>query len=214
MDRLPTDVLVSIFQAAPLFCLKNLSACNRRLRRIFCSLVRRIVQYRGGPFMTIYPKLQSVFVAIPGLTVYIPYPEPIITRSVNNQPNHFAASNGIMWDTPLTMRDDLPGPGFRHKKAYIYNGQVLCIWKKLDIPPRLVLKLIVKLPDYYSAELASPDPPVLLAILDVARTLPNPIKLVASTRFNCVTYTNNAYRCRKLDRGKCADVQPVASTCQ
>jgi hypothetical protein len=146
--------------------------------------------------MTIYPNLRSVFVAVPGLTVYIPYPKPIVTRSINSESNHFVAKDGIMWDTELTLyRDPFPHHMNVTGKVYVYNAMILESWLlSKEIPPKAVLKLIVKLPDRYSAELAAPEPPVLVAVLSKVKTLSNPIRITASTRYNSVTFTNDAYR--------------------
>lgn len=169
MNRLPTELIQLIFKAGPLHCLKNLSACNRRLRRVFCHLVRKITVYAYFHkllcLQNIYPNLTHIHgaqIRPPGLRTSI----KMTCLNILDSGQYISLS-----------LDQLKFWDFK----YLASN---CDY----------LKLKLRVPDCQSSDLSLLQPVCLVQLLESLVDLPCRIKIIASTRYNAVTFTNRAYR--------------------
>jgi hypothetical protein len=180
MNRLPTELIQLIFKAGPLHCLKNLSACNRRLRRVFCPLVRKIIVYAHVNEVRFLLKLYPNLTAIHGPQGGYPWIVGCLSERISVTCGSFLFCDETRRYSMSLSVDQLPQLSIRTMMAAIGNVKYLR------------LKLCV--PDCQSSDLSLPQPVCLVRLLESLVDLPCRIKIIASTRYNAVTFTNRAYR--------------------
>lgn len=184
--HLPIELIGLIFKAGPLFCLKNLSQCNKKLRRIYCNQVRKIAIYSGlqriPQLVQLYPHLRQIdnrAIIEEGLTA-----SPPIWIKYNGR--YFSQWNSD--ETRMTINLHLDTEALPNLLVYYLD------WRQLG---------------YYKILVNQADLPV---VLERASGLTVRIKIVVTSATDFYILTNNAYR--QLDRGRQRDIQPVAGACE
>lgn len=186
LSHLPTELIELIFKAGPLFCLKNLSQCSKKLRRIYCNQVRKIAIYSG-------------LHRIPQLVQLYPHLRQIDNRAIIEE--------GLTASPPIWIKYN--GRFFTEWKV---SKKCMTIDLHLDpgaLPTFLVYYLDQRQFDCYKILVNQADLPV---VLERASGRTASIKIVVTSATDFYILTNNAYR--QLDRGGQRDIQPMAGACE
>lgn len=185
MDSFPIELVQLIFTARPLHCTKPLSAANRRFRRIFCALVRKIniytQSYDARFFSHLYPNLHTIW-------------------------DYYGPVDSIV-DVPLNLKviDNCLANEYDNEESHkpkLYEHELVFFdFSVMKNQPNL---------QYLKLRIQGDDSGLIVPTMEKLTEMPFRIKIIISTDTDSVTWTNAAYR-RAANRAHSAHFQVRAS---